>query len=79
MNHRTGRKKCMLYPEDKFLDNWNIFITFILLFTSIFTPLRIAFVEEDGLDWIMINALIDILFFLDIIVIFNTAFYADDF
>ena len=45
MNHRSGRKKCMLYPEDRLLDNWNIFITFILLFTSIFTPLRIAFVE----------------------------------
>lgn len=69
----------MLYPEDKFLDNWNIFITFILLFTSIVTPLRIAFIESDDLYWIIINAIVDILFFIDIIIIFNTAFYDEDF
>ena len=51
----------------------------VLIITCAVTPIRIAFYTTDGSFWILINYIIDILFALDIIIIFNTAFYDDDF
>ena len=45
MRFRDGRKKYILYPEDDFVDRWNTYITFILIFTSLVAPARLAFVE----------------------------------
>ena len=33
----------MIYPEDDYKVNWDLFITIVLLFTCIETPLRVAF------------------------------------
>jgi len=43
------------------------------------TPVRIAFYEADDLFWTVFNSTIDLLFAVDIIVIFFTATYDDDF
>ena len=50
----------------------------LLLFTCMVTPYRIAF-SEDDLVWTFINYSVDLLFFCDIVVIFFTAFYDEDF
>jgi len=50
----------------------------LLVFTCMVTPYRIAF-SEDDLLWICINYTVDLLFFTDIIVIFFTAFYDEEF
>jgi hypothetical protein len=43
------------------------------------TPLLIAFPEPNGSDserrWFIINIIVDSMFFIDIIVVFNTAVY----
>ena len=69
----------MFYPEDQLLNKWNLLITLVLLFTSIVTPARIAFVDTDSGLWLTINLLVDVLFAIDILVVFNTAFYSLDF
>ena len=76
---RENRKACMLYPEDDFKNNWDLFITMILILTCIVTPVRIAFYEEDDVSWTIINYTIDFFFFIDIVVSFNSAFYDEDF
>jgi hypothetical protein len=43
------------------------------------TPYRLALVTEDTKNWQMINTFVDIMFLLDIILIFNTTFYDDEF
>lgn len=57
-------------------------MTFVLIITCIQTPLNIAFEDIDpgNRDYfsIYLDFVIDILFLIDIIVIFNTAFYDDD-
>lgn len=50
----------------------------VLLFTCFATPLRLAFTTEDGLDWQIINGIVDVVFFMDMICIFNTAYYDED-
>ena len=51
----------------------------VLVFSSFVIPYRIAFTIEDSMTWMIINALIDISFALDILVVFNTAFYDENF
>lgn len=51
-------------------------MTFILILTCIISPVSIAFMEdEENLGWLITQYVIDFLFFIDIIVIFNTAYY----
>lgn len=56
-----------------------MFVSIILIFTCAVTPYRLAFYEEDSLDWEIINGLVDFIFFVDMILIFNSAYYDEDF
>ena len=78
MRFRFDRKKYLLYPEDDFVDKWNSYITFVLIFTSLVAPARLAFVQKDDILWFWINNLIDLMFFFDILIIFNSAVINED-
>ena len=52
---------------------WDIWIMVLLLFVSVCVPARLAFVEDESTEWIIIYALIDSFFFLDILLSFFTA------
>ena len=56
-------------------------VSLVLLFTCAVTPFRLAFTkpEEEDMTWEIINGLVDIIFFIDMILIFNTAYYDEDF
>jgi len=69
------RKSFLLYPEDRFKHVWDIFVTFVLIFTCLVIPVRIAFTTEDTTFWVFMNLFIDLAFVLDIILAFSTAVY----
>ena len=69
----------MCYPEDHIKANWDIFVSFILVFTCIMTPANMAFEEELGVAWEWILSIIDGLFFVDCIITFNSAYEDEDF
>ena len=79
MRDRPNRKQYIFYPEDRFKINWDLFIAFILIITCSVTPVTLAFHDEENTGIAVFNHLINILFGLDIIIIFFTAFYSDDF
>lgn len=58
---------------------WDLTISILLLITCVTTPFDLAFAQEiDDIHWYNVfRNLIDLLFFIDIIVIFNTAFQTD--
>jgi hypothetical protein len=70
------RKSYILYPSDKFMVTWEIFVSLILLATCALTPLNFAFQKEflAHTSYQVLNYIIDIFFFVDIIVNFNLAF-----
>lgn len=87
-----ARQSCIFYPIeensdykvnplDEFKTGWDLFMTFILIFSSFVIPYRVAFKDEvdDTRAWVIINSLIDTSFGFDIIVVFNTAFYDENF
>ena len=78
---RKNRKRYLLYPEDKFKLRWDGIVNLCLTFTCLSIPLFISFHEEKDhmTAWQWLNLLIDIIFGLDIFIVFFTAFYDDDF
>ena len=52
---------------------------FVLIFACLVTPCRIAFVENETPTWIRINKMADLMFLFDILIIFNSAYYDEDF
>ena len=53
-------------------------MTIILLVTCILSPYSIAFYNVEGFSMRIISAVTDVLFFIDMLVIFNTAIYDED-
>ena len=68
----------MFYPEDSCLGYWTIFMTLVLLTTCFVTPWKIAFSDEADYNWEIINTIIDFCFAIDMVIIFNTAFYDEE-
>jgi len=78
MNFRYAKIKYLLYPEDRIKTYWDLFITIILIITCILAPWKIAF-SKDSVEIMVISTLIDITFLIDMIIIFNSAYYNDEF
>ena len=79
MRHRKHRKKCMFYPEDPNKANWDLFVTLILIFSCVVTPIKISLEDLFAPGWDEVLLAIDVLFLIDIIFIFNSAYYDEDF
>jgi len=75
--HKKG--SWLLYPEDQNKVSWDLFITLILMISCILTPYNIAFIDEEPLSWKIVNITIDSLFAIDIIIIFQSCYYDDEF
>jgi hypothetical protein len=54
-------------------------LVLVLIFSSLMSPYRLAFVEEDDTKWKIINTFVDLCFTIDIFIVFNTAYYDDDY
>ena len=67
------RRKCILLPDSKFRTSWTVIIIVLLVYTAIFVPFRLAFIEEDSLPLTIVEATVDILFGIDIYVNFISA------
>ena len=62
-------------PDNKLGWAWSLIIIVLLLWASIYLPYRLAFIVEPELGLIIMEIIIDLLFGLDIIINFFTAFY----
>ena len=65
----------MFYPEDEGKQNWDLYITLILVFTCLSTPYLISFEGVDSIGWKVTNYFIDACFLFDIFFNFNSAYY----
>jgi hypothetical protein len=70
----------IIYPENKCKEFWDLWMTLVLLTTCILTPLNIAFnLEDSNPNLKIVDYCIDFLFLTDILLIFNSAYYTDDY
>ena len=68
----------LIYPDDTFLDYWNIIIILLLLYTATVIPYRMILEEPDGTGFIVWDTIVDCLFFIDIIINSLSAYYDED-
>lgn len=69
-------ESCMIHPQNFFKSIWNFIISILLLYTATIMPLSMAFFESDSADvWFDIDLVLDCLFFFDIVITFNSAYY----
>lgn len=70
----------LLYPEDQFKSYWDMSMTFLIFITCILTPINMAFTkDEENFGIQVFDSVINVLFFIDVMIQFNTAFYDSDF
>jgi CRP-like cAMP-binding protein len=70
---------CVLLPSSTFKQVWNAFIVALLAYTATVMPYHMAFIETNSTGaWFIIDTVIDVCFFLDIIVIFFSAYEEND-
>lgn len=66
----------MIHPNNPFRSFWNGVVSLLLLYTATIMPLTIAFFETDSEDeWYYIDIILNCLFFADILITFNSAYY----
>lgn len=70
------RKSFLFYPEDKFKLYWGSIMTIVLLFTCVMTPYFMAFKNDElTTSTLIIEIILDVVFFIDLIVNFLSPFY----
>ena len=66
----------LLHPNSNFKLLWACFICVIVLYTAIVTPVRIAFLEDEGpssVTYWVFDAIADVCFLIDIVINFSSA------
>ncbi len=52
---------------------WQLLMGFLLIYTAIFVPVRIAFIETAGLPILIFELIVDTLFIIDLVMTFFIA------
>jgi hypothetical protein len=61
-------------PDHKYILNWNIWISILLIYTAIAVPVKVAFVEKENVSTILFDTFIDASFLIDCVLQFFLAF-----
>mgnify|MGYP001133809363 CR=1 FL=1 len=71
--------KTLFHPNSKFKSTWNLLVMILLLYVFTVTPWVVAFEEVQTLSTLFfVELTVDFLFFCDIIITLNTAYYDRD-
>ena len=63
-------KSCLIYPDSKFKEIWDYIILILTMYTLIFVPYDMAFIDEDYLIVIIIDLICDIIYIIDVVLQF---------
>ena len=54
-------------------------ITLLILFVCITAPWRLAFTDEDDLEWLIIGGIVDSFFLVDLVLNFFSAYHDEEY
>ena len=69
----------IILPDDSFKNCWDMVVMALILFVCVTAPSRIAFSDTDPLEWIIMDAIVDTLFFVDLVLNFFMAYHDEEF
>jgi hypothetical protein len=67
-------KKCIILPDNKLKNKWDLWVVLLLSYTALIVPVRVCFIDETSAPIFILDLVIDISFFLDIVLTFFTAY-----
>lgn len=70
--------KFIIFPDDAFLDYWNMLIIFLLLYTATVIPYRMILTGADDTSFIIWDTIVDGLYFIDTLLNCIIAYYNED-
>ena len=81
MSRRSQKKYdyFIILPDDSFKGAWDILIMLLILFVCVTAPARIAFTDTDNFEWIVIDAVVDSFFFIDLVLNFFMAYHDEEY
>ena len=62
-------------PNSTYIKLWSLLIMHLLIYTAVVVPYRISFIYKNDDEWFIADTIIDIIFFIDIFVTFNSAYF----
>jgi hypothetical protein len=65
----------VIFPTNKYKQWWDLLIIILLLYTAIYIPFKVSFIEESKTLVFIFELLVDILFLTDVVLTFFTAVY----
>jgi hypothetical protein len=65
-------------PDDSFREKWDLFIALLVVYISIVTPFRLAFIDDDSKTYEIFDNIINAFFALDMIFNFFMAYFDAD-
>lgn len=68
----------LFLPKGPFKQGWDLVILILLIYTAVYAPIQVAFVEETSNVALFFELAVDIIFLADVCVTFNTTYYVDD-
>jgi hypothetical protein len=74
--HKFNRRRFLFYPNDTWkVMGWDLLVSLILLITCVQTPVDMAFATEldKNPKYVLFRNIVDLIFFIDILINFNTA------
>ena len=63
----------MIYPSNTAKQVWDMVVMLLLIYTAIFVPIKVCFLESSSDVQFIIDLVVDFLFLTDIVLTFNTA------
>ena len=60
--------------KSKFKENWDLSVLFLAIYNSVGIPLELAFYKSDNYYLMVFSNFIDLVFFIDLIIMFFTSY-----
>jgi hypothetical protein len=71
-------KKCLFMPDSRFKVIWTILMMILLMYTAIFVPFKLAFLDVTSVEIVLADYITDFLFAADLVLNFFYAFYDEN-
>ena len=69
--------KTLIFPDDTFKEQWEMILAVMILYSCLWVPYYMAFVDQEGLPTVIMDGFSDLIFLVDVVVNFNSAFFDD--
>lgn len=69
----------LISPSNEYKLHWHVLVIALLLYSCIVIPVQIALYDELSSTCLLFNHLVDFVFLIDMFIIFNSAYYDEDF